>query len=101
LGAAISSIDFCKVGFDSCSYPFVKQNLHFDRDSFESCEGGRKSAFISETLDVFPCSFYCGRSVSGGNLHQESLVTIVNESSLFSSHRKTKWSERSCPLFDL
>jgi radical SAM protein with 4Fe4S-binding SPASM domain len=47
-----------KIGFDSCS---VQGILNFapgiDRDSIDTCEGARFSAYISSDLKMLPCSF--------------------------------------------
>ena len=51
------TFDF-KVGFDSCSVPAIL-NLtnNIDRDSIDTCEGGRYSAYIDAEINMMPCSF--------------------------------------------
>ncbi len=46
-----------KIGFDSCSISGIVENLRFDSRFIESCESGRFSAFISEDMKLYPCSF--------------------------------------------
>lgn len=47
-----------KIGFDSCSIPAIlnlTQNI--DRDSIDTCEGGRWSMYITSDMKALPCSF--------------------------------------------
>jgi len=46
-----------KLGFDSCSVPFLIDNESINKISIEPCEAGRFSMFISETGWCSPCSF--------------------------------------------
>lgn len=47
-----------KIGFDSCTIPGI---LNFtesiDRDSLDTCEGSRWSAYITSDMKMLPCSF--------------------------------------------
>lgn len=51
------NFDF-KIGFDSCSIPAIL-NLtnNIDKDSIDTCEGGRYSMYITSDMKALPCSF--------------------------------------------
>lgn len=55
----IDSMNFnFKIGFDSCSVPGLLNFTHnIDRTSFDTCEGGRWSAYITSDMKMLPCSF--------------------------------------------
>jgi radical SAM protein with 4Fe4S-binding SPASM domain len=70
-----SNLKTCKVGFDSCmiSYlPIIKDNLVLETAEF--CEAGRFSAFVSEDLLFYPCSFLNDVSSNGINLKTTTLT---------------------------
>lgn len=47
-----------KIGFDSCIVPALINNMgNINRDSLDTCEGSRWSAYISSDLKMMPCSF--------------------------------------------
>lgn len=47
-----------KIGFDSCSVPgIVNFTSNIDRDSLDTCEGGRWSGYITADMKMLPCSF--------------------------------------------
>ncbi len=51
------SFDF-KIGFDSCTVPaLVNYTSKLNPDSFDTCEGGRWSAYITPDMMMLPCSF--------------------------------------------
>ncbi len=55
----VESGDFnFKVGFDSCSVPaLVNMTSNIDPNSFDTCEGGRWSMYITSDMKALPCSF--------------------------------------------
>ncbi|MDR1608690.1 MAG: radical SAM protein [Deltaproteobacteria bacterium] len=70
----IKNIKTCKIGFDSCiiSYlPLMGKDLVLE--SIDFCEAGRFSAYISEDLLLYPCSFLNDISNNGVNLKLTSL----------------------------
>jgi radical SAM protein with 4Fe4S-binding SPASM domain len=70
----IKKIKTCKFGFDSCmvSYlPLMGKDLVPETVDF--CEAGRFSAYISENLLFYPCSFLNDVSKNGINLKTISL----------------------------
>lgn len=47
-----------KVGFDSCSIPAVLNlTKNIARESIDTCEGARWSAYIDSEMNMMPCSF--------------------------------------------
>ena len=47
-----------KIGFDSCSVPgLINFTNNINPDSFDTCEGGRWSAYITSDMKMLPCSF--------------------------------------------
>lgn len=55
-------VDTCnfkhKIGFDSCTVPGLINNTErINQDSFDTCEGGRHSAYITPDMMMLPCSF--------------------------------------------
>lgn len=53
-----SGASYLKIGFDSCSVPFLIRNPGtIDADSLDTCEGGRWSAYITPDMKMLPCSF--------------------------------------------
>lgn len=51
------NFDF-KIGFDSCTVPALINFTHnINQDSFDTCEGGRWSAYITADMKMLPCSF--------------------------------------------
>lgn len=104
---AVATFHTCGVGFDTCSASYLREFLDIDGCYYDYCEGARRSAFINEKLDVYPCSFYTKGSDS---LRNNSLKWIWDHSDVFIQHRKilTFDNERckknlgciaSCPLY--
>ena len=47
-----------KIGFDSCTVPaLLNLTTNINKDSFDTCEGGRWSAYITSDMKMLPCSF--------------------------------------------
>jgi radical SAM protein with 4Fe4S-binding SPASM domain len=46
-----------KIGFDACFVPSLLKGTKVDNDLIDSCECGFFSVYVSENLDVSPCSF--------------------------------------------
>jgi len=52
-----NTFDF-KIGFDSCNVPaLVNLTKNLNQDSFDTCEAGRWSAYITSDMKMLPCSF--------------------------------------------
>ena len=66
--------NICKIGFDSCMISFlVPFSKEFWTETVEYCEAGRFSAFISEDLKLYPCSFLKDTESIGVDLKEISL----------------------------
>ena len=47
-----------KIGFDSCTVPEILNFApNINKDSFDTCEGARFSAYITSDMKMLPCSF--------------------------------------------
>ena len=46
-----------KIGFDSCTVPALINLEHINKDSLDTCEGGRWSCYITPDMKMLPCSF--------------------------------------------
>ncbi len=76
-----------KVGFDSCSMSGIVQWVDSPSCLLEPCEAARFSAFISEDLKMYPCSFMIGQE-NYGDLRKESLLNIWQNNELFKKSRQ-------------
>lgn len=109
--------EICQIGFDSCmiSYLADKQDI-INMCSIDYCEAGRFSAFISETGEMYPCSFMCGAKMQGISILSEDMVKIWRESKNFTDIRNKIKNPRAkkcemcsvfsqchggCPIFDI
>lgn len=75
-----------KIGFDSCSVAGIVHNMEVDNVFIESCEAARFSAFISENMKMYPCSFMTN-TVYYGDLRTESISSIWKHNQYFIHHR--------------
>jgi len=65
-----------KIGFDSCSISFLAKEIEdLNIDSVDFCEAGRYSAFISEEMKMYPCSFMINM-IEGEDLHIKDIKNI-------------------------
>lgn len=83
-----------KIGFDSCFISGIVSNLNVKSIYIDSCDSARFSAFISEDLKMYPCSFMIN-SLTPGDLKSDSLVSIWKSNDLFIEHRN-KINKNSC-----
>ena len=75
-----------KIGFDSCFMSGIVSNLNIKSVYLDSCDSARFSAFISEDLKMYPCSFMINSGESG-DLKKDSLISIWKNNVLFVNHR--------------
>ncbi len=76
-----------KIGFDSCMVSgIVKYMKNYNIVSLEACDAGRFSAYISEDLKMYPCSFMV-ESFQGEDLISNSLIDIWNNSKIFTQFK--------------
>lgn len=82
-----------KIGFDSCCVPGIVTHLEYNPVSVEACEAGCFSAFISEDLMLYPCSFM-ERKVKGVDLKGSSIVNAWQNNAIFLNMRNKLSSEK-------
>jgi len=76
-----------KIGVDSCSVSGVVSYLpNINPISIDTCEAARFSAFISEDLKIYPCSFMVD-SYAGIDLKNGNMFKAWRDSDLFQSFR--------------
>lgn len=75
-----------KIGFDSCSISGVLKWLNTPNYLIESCEAGKFSAFISEDLKMYPCSFMVNSDLYG-DLRKHSIMDIWRTNPAFKNMR--------------
>ncbi len=75
-----------KIGFDSCSISGIVEYMKTNPMFIESCEAARFSAFISEDLKMFPCSFMVNKECYG-DLKKETLINIWQNNECFKNFR--------------
>ena len=83
---AVSNCKCVKVGFDSCCVPGIVSWMDVNPTLIESCESARFSAFISEDMKMYPCSFMANTDL-WGDLRATSLLNIWQNSPAFKNHR--------------
>ncbi len=91
---AVANCNAVKIGFDSCSVPGIVSWMNVNSTLLESCESARFSAFISEDLRMYPCSFMANTDLFG-DLRLESLTDIWRNHSVFMTHRE-KLANNNC-----
>lgn len=83
-----------KVGFDSCMVSgIVKKMNNFRSSSIEPCDASRFSAFISEDMKMYPCSFMM-EFFGGEDLREKSFMDVWRNSELFNIIRKSLNSDK-------
>lgn len=83
---SVSKCVSVKVGFDSCCMPGIVTWMNVNPSLVESCEAARFSAFISEDMKMFPCSFMANTNMFG-DLRKDSLIDIWRKNIHFVNHR--------------
>lgn len=83
---AANDCKIVKVGFDSCSISGIVRWMNVPKVLIESCEASRFSAFISEDMKMYPCSFMVGKNWCG-DLRKESLIDIWQKNKHFRKFR--------------
>lgn len=83
-----------KIGFDSCTVSGIVNHLNFNSNFIESCESGRFSAFISEDMMLYPCSFMEANG-NGVDLSRITLIEAWKNSDIFLSLRE-QMSNNNC-----
>lgn len=70
----VETFKSCKIGFDSCMISFLQLiEKGLLQETVDYCEAARFSAYISENLLLYPCSFMNDISGNGVDLRMHSL----------------------------
>lgn len=83
----VSRCNAVKIGFDSCSVPGIVSWMNVNSALIEPCESARFSAFISEDLKMYPCSFMANTNLFG-DLTSQSFADIWCNHPVFVAHRE-------------
>lgn len=92
-----------KVGFDSCAISFlVKEINDLNVESVDFCEAGRFSAFISEKMKMYPCSFMINK-IKGEDLHIKDIENVWTKGEDFKLIREKINNNNcgKCKYFDI
>ncbi|MGB4626691.1 MAG: radical SAM protein [Erysipelotrichaceae bacterium] len=85
-----------KIGFDSCSISGIVSHMSVDSVYLDPCESARFSAFISEDLMMFPCSFMIN-NYQGISLREHSIHDVWQKGNLFNVLRsKLRQKDITC-----
>lgn len=84
-----------KIGFDSCCIPGIVTWMNVNPALIDSCEAARFSAFISEDMKMYPCSFMVNTE-QFGDLRKDNLLDIWQKHPVFVKHREAI-RHNSCP----
>ncbi len=83
----VSDCKSVKIGFDSCCVPGIVNWMNANHALIESCESARFSAFISEDMKIYPCSFMANTDLYG-DLRTSSLLDNWQKNIAFVNHRE-------------
>ncbi len=84
-----------RIGFDTCTITGLARFGNAPKISLEGCDAGRFSLFVSEKMEVYPCSFMVEAGYRGIPLKDTSLAEIWRNNSAFTRIR-AKHSEKGC-----
>ena len=98
----VSECKTLKIGFDSCCIPGIVTWMKVNPSLIESCEAARFSAFISEDMKMYPCSFMV-HTDEYGDLHKSTLKEIWQHNKTFIALREKRLDGRciNCSHKDL
>jgi radical SAM protein with 4Fe4S-binding SPASM domain len=100
-----------RIGFDTCTITGLARYGNAPEVSLEGCDAGRFSLFVSEKMQVYPCSFMVEAGYEGVSLEKSSLRDIWKNHEDFKKIRKQhasggcsdcktpKHCLSGCPLF--
>lgn len=84
-----------KIGFDSCMITGLARLGSAPAISIDGCDAARFSLFVSENLDVYPCSYMVETDFLPASLHEGSLFEIWKDGKAF-KHFRDKHSGNGC-----
>jgi radical SAM protein with 4Fe4S-binding SPASM domain len=77
-----------QIGFDTCTITGLARHGNANPVSLEGCDAGRFSLFVSERMEVFPCSFMVEAGYRGVSLRNRTLLQIWKEHESFRQIRE-------------
>lgn len=87
-----------RIGFDNCTASGLETFTEVPTICYDGCDAGRFSMFISENMEMYPCSFmakdYIGIPIDGGNIQ-----TCWQENEQFEWIREKLRSSASSRIF--
>lgn len=90
---AVNRCRTVKIGFDSCSISGIVKWMGTPSYLIESCEAARFSAFVSEDMKMYPCSFMAGLGYCG-DLRKNTLLEIWQQNEYFELFRENEVTAR-------
>lgn len=84
-----------RIGFDTCTITGLARLGNAPEVSLEGCDAGRFSMFVSERLEVYPCSFMVEAGYAGVPLAGTNLATIWRDHPAFIEIR-AKHAQKGC-----
>jgi radical SAM protein with 4Fe4S-binding SPASM domain len=82
------------IGFDSCLVSGIARFTDIDQRTYDSCDAGRFSMFISEDLKMYPCSFMVEK-YGGIPITEDNILKTWKKDKLFCEMR-TRSLPKSC-----
>ncbi|MBO7617849.1 MAG: radical SAM protein [Bacteroidales bacterium] len=77
-----------KIGFDSCCVPGIVTWMDVNPALIDTCEAARFSAFVSEDMKMYPCSFMVDTE-QFGDLRKDRMLEIWKSHPAFVKHRES------------
>jgi radical SAM protein with 4Fe4S-binding SPASM domain len=84
-----------RIGFDTCTVTGLARYTNIPEVSYEACDAGRFSMFISEDMKMYPCSFMT-KDFEGILVTEDNIHTYWQNGREFKQIRETLGSPR-CP----
>lgn len=82
----VNKCNSVKIGFDSCSISGIARWMDTPSYLIEPCEAARFSAFVSEDMKMYPCSFMVEKGYCG-DLRKDTLLEIWRSNKFFNHFR--------------
>lgn len=97
--ALVDSGDYdFKIGFDSCSIPGILEfTKNIDKNSIDTCEGGRFSAYVTSDMKMLPCSFDNQEMKWAYDISNDTVMNAWNSPQFENFREHFRKSCPSCP----
>jgi radical SAM protein with 4Fe4S-binding SPASM domain len=77
-----------RIGFDTCTVTGIARYTNAPAISYEGCDAGRFSMFVSEDMKMYPCSFMVEAGYEGIPINAENMQEFWKNSEPFVKIRK-------------